>query len=274
MKHRGVLTVLFSFWCLFEAAAHELWLEPLNWQTIPDQEIRVSVLLGSEMTGGQQIYMPASFRRFELVTPSGTIPVSGRMGDRPAGRVAPKENGPHYLVYETTPRLVKYNHLDKFTAFAREKGYGKAEDQHRAGNLPLSSFVERYTRHVKSLIRVGNGAEAVSSGNGRRLGLDVEFIARKDPYSWQGGSLIFGLEVDGVARANARVTLMRRKSGTPDAPVHKAFLVTGPDGQIEIEPVPGHIYLLDHVDLARADADAADGAVWVSRWGALTFLVP
>jgi len=274
MKYHGALAALFSLWCLSEAVAHELWLEPLRWQTIADEEIRISVLLGTEMKGGQQIYMPASFRRFELVSPSGTFPVSGRMGDRPAGHVVPQENGLHVLVYETTPRLVKYDHLDQFAAFAREKGYPQAEDQHRGENLPLSSFVERYTRHVKSIIRVGNGTEATLSGNERRHGLDVEFIAGKDPYSWQGGPLIFGLEVDGAPRANAKVTLMHRKSGIPDAPVRTVFLVTDPNGLIEVEPEPGHIYLLDHVDLARAEKDAADGALWVSRWGALTFLVP
>lgn len=274
MKQHGVLAALISLWCLHEVAAHELWLEPLNWQPIAGDNIKVAIRLGTAMNGNQQIFMPSSFHRFELVTPSGAQPVSGRMGDRPAGQVVPGEDGLHVLIYETTPRLVHYEQFDKFVAFAREKGYPEAEAQHRTEKLPLSSFVERYTRHVKSLIHVGEGAVGSASEEERRLGMEVEFIARTNPYGWQGGPLAFRLEVDGEPRGNARVTIMHRKSGNPDAPARTVTLNTDTDGLIEFEPMPEHIYLLDHVDLARAKASADDGAIWISRWGALSFLVP
>ncbi|XDZ65289.1 DUF4198 domain-containing protein [Alphaproteobacteria bacterium LSUCC0684] len=273
MKQRGFLAALVLLFAWRGVAAHELWLEPLKWQAAPDTEIRVAILLGTGMQGSQQIYMPASFRRFEQITPSGSRPVTGRMGDRPAGNLTAKGDGLNLFVYETTPRLVQYDHLDDFAAFARKKGYPEAEDQHRSKGLPETSFVERYTRHAKSLISIGTPA-APAAGEDRRLGLEVEFIARENPYRWQAGPLVFALEVDGMPRPDAQVTVMYRQSGIPDAAVTEMVLRTDAKGMIGFTPRRGYIYLLDHVDLAAATREEADGARWISRWGSLTFLVP
>jgi len=274
MKQRGFLAALVLIFALRGAIAHELWLEPLRWQTAPDTEIKVAILLGTGMQGSQQIYMPASFRRFEQITPSGIYPVTGRMGDRPAGNLTSKAGGLNLLVYETTPRLVRYHHLDKFAAFAREKGYPDAEDRHRTSGLPVTSFTERYTRHAKSLISIGDPGMASASGEDRKIGLAVEFIARQNPYRWQKGPLVFALEVDGVPRGNVQVSVMHRKSGIPDATVTEMTLTTDAKGRIKFTPTRGHIYLLDHVDLTAASPGQTDGALWISRWGSLTFLVP
>jgi len=273
MKQYGPFSLLFLFLLLRPLAAHELWLAPLQWQVKPGEDIRVAVQLGSGFSGSQQIYMPAAFSRFDLAAPSGLSPVAGRMGDRPAGQATPVEEGLHLLLYETTPRLVRYDHLDDFAAFAEEKGYPEARNRHRALGLPETGFNERYTRHAKSLIAVGTSA----IGHDQPVGMAVEFIALANPYGWREGPLAFRLEVDGLPRPGARVKVMHRATGAPDAPARSINLETDDAGMFRFQPVAGHVYLLDHVALMPVAETAAldsGAAVWLSRWGSLTFLVP
>lgn len=275
-----VFLYVFLYQNIYYANAHEFWIEPENWYLEFGQELRASLYVGQDFKGSQQIYIPERFTDFDLFGPTNTTPFKGRIGDRPAGQIIPKETGLHIIRHSTTTDNIRYSNLKKFEDFTFSKGWPSAAERHRQRGLPTEGFVEHYRRYAKSLVAVGS-----SLGSDRDLGLDVEIIALDNPFLTKGDLLKLQVNQDGIPWTNAQVTVFSRpanpifnQSGSSDSKIEITTgdvvierYYTNAEGNVDIRVAPGYDYLVDAVALTPLEPEDNDGAVWLTRWASLTF---
>lgn len=260
--------LVLALWCAIcasVATAHEFWIEPDAFQVAPSAKITAKLKNGQEFKGTTLSYFDRNITRFDVVMGDVVTPVEGRMGDNPALNVTATAPGLVIVVHETTPSYVTYKAWEKFQAFAAHKDFPDIEARHAANGFGPVPFKERYTRHAKALIAVGDGA-----GSDRPLGLKTEFVALTNPYAADfEGTMRVQLLDEGQPRADAQVEVFDRD---PEGGVSITLHRTDDQGIAAIPVTPGHDYLFDGVVLRTADD--SDEAVWDTFWAALTFGVP
>lgn len=225
---------------------------------------------GQEFEGNSLAFFDRNSVRYEMLADEEVTPIKPRSGDRPALSVpAPAKDALVVVVHETAPSFVTYTEWDKFLAFVEHKDFADAVSTHDAKNWPRDRFRERYTRHVKALIAVGNG-----EGTDQYVGLKTEFIALTNPYASDfEGKMTVLLTYEGTPRADAQVEVFDR---APDDSVTITLHRTDAEGTATVPVQPGHEYLFDAVVLEPApDAETEENApLWETYWAALTFEVP
>ncbi len=247
---------------------HEFWLSPQAYRIAPGEAILTDIRVGQEFEGPPSVYIPRAIARFDMVTARGTRALEGRLGDRPAGQIGDAEEGLLVLVHETTDAIVNYTDFDKFADFARHKDFAWAIEDHRARGLNTDSFRETYRRYAKTLIAVGDGA-----GQDRRTGLDFELVALANPYT---DDLSGGMPVQlwhlGAPLPDTQIELFAKDSaGAVTITLHR----TDADGVVRLPMRAATEYLVDSVLLEPRDPETdTQGAVWHSKWAALTFQTP
>lgn len=223
--------------------------------------------MGQSFAGVSLSYLTRNFTRFDLAFGGDVTAVDGRLGQNPALDVLAQGDGLTVVIYETTDSNLTYDEWDRFLRFAEHKDFPDIEARHLARGLPMTGFVESYSRHAKSLIAVGNG-----TGADREYGLHTEFVALANPYTDDlTGGLPVLLLLEGQPRANAQVELFDRDAeGTVTITLHR----TDADGHALLPVQPGHTYLADAVTLQAISPEAEGDAVWHTYWASLTFEVP
>ncbi len=220
---------------------------------------------GQNLEGTTLSYLPRNFTRFDVVHGDTVRPVKGRLGDRPALNVPAPIGGLVSVVHETTPSFVTYSEWEKFAAFAEHKDFPDIAARHAANGFPDVPFKERYTRHAKALIAVGDGV-----GMDRAVGLKTEFVALTNPYVPEfDGTMRVQVLLQGQPRPDAQVEVFDRNA---DKEVTVTLYRTDSAGIAAIPVTPGHDYLFDAVVLEPIMND--EQAVWDTFWAALTFAVP
>ena len=260
--------LVLTLWCAIcagVATAHEFWLEADGYQVPTDGNIVVDLKNGENFAGTTLSFFGRNITRFDVVLGDDLRPVTGRMGDRPALDTPAPAEGLAIVVHETTPSFVNYKDWAKFQKFADHKDFAGWRVQHEALYFPDPPFKERYTRHAKALIGVGDGA-----GADRVLGLKTEFVALTNPYAADfAGTMRVQVLYQGTPRPNAQVEVFDRPAaGDVGVTLHR----TNAEGSAEVPVAPGHDYLFDAVVIEPIMGE--DTAVWDTFWAALTFGVP
>jgi len=245
--------------------AHEMWLQPTSFQIEPGDVLEADIRVGQDFVGGRFGYFPDNFLRFDVALAGVVAGIDGRIGDRPAAKVQTQDNGLHVLIYETTKSSLTYREKGKFEKFVKHKDFTGVMAEHAARGLPEVGFVEIYSRHVKSLIAVGD-----AQGQDRAFGLETEIVAMANPYTddVSAGFPVTVLYRD-RPRADVQVEIFEK---APDETVKVMLTRTNGLGQAIIPVKAGHTYNLDVV-LIRA-TDGPKDAVWDTLWAGLTFMVP
>lgn len=259
----------FCMWCVISAGnatAHEFWIEAEDYQVPSQGQIVANLKNGQNFEGTTLSYFTRSFTRFDIVQGATGVAVEGRMGDRPALNMQAPFDGLQVVAYETTPAFVTYREWEKFVKFADHKDFPNIAERHAANGFPDVPFKERYTRHAKALIAVGDG-----SGADRAVGMKTEFVALTNPYDpGFDGTMQVQVLLNGEPRAGAQVEVFDRPAqGVVVVTLHR----TNAAGVANIRVAPGHSYLFDAVVLEPIVA-SDDDAVWETFWAALTFGVP
>jgi len=264
--------------------AHEFWIEPSSFQPETNQILTADLLIGTDYLGSSGIYVPDQIEAFAFLRPKAAGPagnhsddqierqeISGRYGDRPAGKFNSGAAGLGIILHQTAPIRMVYSSTTKFDDFAREKGFDQAFEQHQRLGLALDKITERYQRFAKSLINVG---EPVTAGAGidRHLGLAIELVAEKNPYQLPPlETMPIRLYASGKPLANAQITVFTRHNPRD---VEVAKYRTDQAGRAHFAVLAGRDYLVDSVILRPLpEADVGD-AMWESLWASLTFQIP
>lgn len=249
------------------SAAHEFWLDPLDFALPVGATLEANLRVGQDFEGSAMSYIPRNFTRFEVVLGDTAMPVEGRIGDKPALHMDMTAPGLAILLHETTNNFLTYDAWDSFASFVEHKAFPGVLDRHRARGLPDTGFTEFYSRHVKSLVAIGEGA-----GQDRAFGLRTEFVALANPYADDvSAGLPVLLLLDGAPRAQAQVELWDR---APDGTVSVTLHRTDDQGRAVLPVAAGHVYMADAVAMLEIAPEAPRNAVWHSLWASLTFAMP
>lgn len=249
----------FAFLGLLAASAvraHDFWIEPSSFRPAPGERVAVRLRVGEGLKGDPVPRNPGRIERFAAVGPAGETEVVGIAGSDPAGWTVPAGPGLHWVVFDSNHASVEQTG-PKFDAYLGEEGLELIRDL-RKGEGPVK---EIYSRCAKSLLRVGKG----SSGYDRVLGLELELVPEKDPYSLKPGEalpmrlLYHGKPLDGalvVGMASPEAKVSARTAGG------RASLVLDRPG----------LWLIKTVHMVPAPEGS--GAEWESLWASLTFELP
>jgi hypothetical protein len=251
------------------AAAHEFWIEPLDYQVAADGKLEGNIVNGQEFAGAKLAYLPQRFVNFVIFAGDQSARVEGRPGDTPALQQDAVAEGLNIAAYQANNATVDYETWDKFQGFVDHKDFGDVRSVHEARGLPVDGFQEVYSRYSKSLFGVGN-----SEGSDRRVGLETEIVALTNPYT---DDLSGGFQVQVFYRNDVRAgTQVEVFKKAPNGIVEIALYRTNENGIATFPVEPGHAYMVDAVVLREPSATLAErsGAVWETLWANLTFAVP
>lgn len=269
MPFRTTLSALLYCFCLDAALAHEVWIEPLQWE-IPEGDTAVANLVnGEDFEGNSLIWNPRSIVLAEKRQGAENAPLEGRLGDSPAFTTPTSDVGLLTLIYQSTHSTVTYRDYDKFAQFLTSKGWEETLQAHAMRDLPRSPVKEAYVRFAKALLAVGDGTGADTA-----RGLELELVALDNPYTYGGDNLRVQLLYRDVPLAGNKVTVFARDAA---GAANDFEMTTNGDGQVSFAPEPGMTYLVDSVLLRepkRALVVETKGAVWESLWASLTFRAP
>jgi cobalt/nickel transport protein len=266
--------VLFCALPLGPVLGHEYWLSPQSYQVESGENIAVDFRNGEEFVGSVYSYLPNRVSRFEVIVDGVAQPVEARAGDTPALAVpAPAQDALLVAIMEASPLTVTYKDWNKFLSFTNHKDFPHAEADHIANGWPQDRFKERYTRHAKTLIAVGNG-----EGQDAPIGMATEFVALTNPYA-EGfdGQMKVALRYQDAPRPDAQIEVFERG---PEGDVTITMHRTDAAGEAVIPVSDGHEYLFDAVVLRPVEGVGtgkdidANQPVWETLWAALTFSVP
>jgi hypothetical protein len=251
------------------AAAHEFWIEPLEYVTEPGGRLVAHLVNGDSFEGTKIPYWRGGFHEFRVIQGSRLRGVPGKNGAMPALNMPAPGEGLNVVVYQSKVSQVTYETLAEFVEFAEQKDFPDVEARHRQMGYPEEDFTEAYTRYAKSLFAVGGGA-----GADRHEGLEAEIVALTNPYT---DDLSDGMRVQvffqDAPRGNALVEVFEKSAeGEVEITRHR----TDASGIATVPVKRAHRYLFDAVVLRVPAPDLAGkaDAVWETLWASLTFAVP
>jgi uncharacterized GH25 family protein len=259
--------LLIALACLGAApiAAHETWLDPERYQALPGEAIGIDIRNGQHFNGMALPWLDRGIERFVAIEGEVERPITGRLGDMPAGRVTPLAEGLMVVAMQSGLDRLTYDDWSKFESFVTEKDLRGTIEAHRARGLPETGFTEIYRRLAKTLISIGGAA-----GADRETGMVTEFVALSNPYAAEFDNVMVArLLEDGAPRRSVRVTVFAR---APDGSIGETHTQTDADGIVRVPVLAGHRYLFDAVVMREAPSEA--NAAWISLWASLTFEVP
>ncbi|MDG2205726.1 MAG: DUF4198 domain-containing protein [Alphaproteobacteria bacterium] len=250
------------------AIAHELWIEPGDYQLRISENIVAEIKNGEDFEGYRLPYLPKDFEHFVILGANQVAGVVSRLGDRPAIDQAAPGSGLNIIVYESRPSTISYDSFEKFEAFAINHGVDDMAKTHFARGLASGPFAEVYTRYSKALVSVGT-----AQGQDRHLGLEAELVALENPYLLKNASHVrVQLFFKGAPVPKSQVELYSKGSlGEVRASIHH----TDADGIANLRIEPGFAYMVNAVIYRQPHERHLDtNAVWETLWANLTFAVP
>ena len=236
------------------AAAHDFWIEPSSFRPAPGERVAVRLRVGERMQGDPVPRNPDRIERFAAVGPDGEAEVAGIAGSDPAGWTSPAGPGLHWIVFDSNHARLE----QAGPAFDRYLGEEGLDHIRRQGDGPVK---EVYSRCAKSLLRVGEGSE----GFDRVLGLELELVPEKDPYSLKPGE---ALPVRLLYRGKPLDGALVMALASPESPV--SARTAGGRASLVLDR-PG-LWLVKAVHMVPAPEGS--GAEWESLWASLTFELP
>ncbi len=249
------------------ASAHELWIEPVQYQIHPDAKAQARLVNGEAFGGVELAYFPNRIEEFSVYNGNDVIDAETRIGNKPALEMNQLPLGLNILVYQSKPAELTYKDPKKFENFLAHKDLHFTMEDHIARGFTPEKITEVYTRFSKSLVAVGDGI-----GGDQEIGLLTEIVALTNPYKLDGPMQV-KLLYQSEPRANEQIEIFER---APDESVQAKTVRTDENGIANIPVQANHEYMLDAVVMRiPSDADAKEySAMWESLWANLTFFVP
>jgi len=255
----GIATIL---------SAHEMFLKPRSHFLPPNAAVTVPLLNGTYSTSENSIdrnrIADISLMTAHDRTRYDTATVTAR-GDSTFFRIESGSPGTSVFGVSTRPNQLKLSGKE-FTAYLKEEGLTEVIDARRVAGISADSASERYAKHVKAILQIGNDR---SDGYAAVLGYPAELIPLDNPYSVKpGGTLRVRALVNGTAAAGLALLAGGRTPGNARLPSQSVR--TGPDGVATIRlPRPGHYYV-KFISMERVVGGVTD---YVSNWATMTFQI-
>lgn len=265
MKKQTIFTIILSLSLVASIFAHDLFLKTDSYFLKPNSKFTVKVMNGTFLASEGAV----SFARLNDVSV-----VSG------GNRVHPKESdltkdettaflnlttgdaGTYVVGLSTKSREIALKAAD-FNEYLREDGLPDTlEERRKTGELEKDA-VERYAKHVKAIMQVGNKQ---TDDYKTVLGYPVELVPQQNPYKLKKGDTIDILCIkDGKPLVNQVVLAGREESGkikpTPE-------LRSDSKGFVKLKLDGSGKWYVKFINMAKLDDPKLN---YESKWTTLTF---
>lgn len=249
-------------------AAHDMFVKPARFLVTENAAVLVRVLNGTFSKSENSIARPR-VRDISVVGPAGRRQIDtadwSATGDTSTFRVTTGAAGTYVIGASTRPNVIPLEAKD-FNLYLQEDGIPDVlEARRQAGELDRSAR-ERYSKHVKALIQVG---QQRSDHFATELGYPAELVPLENPYALpRGRALGVRTLVDGAPAPNQYVLYGGR---TPNGGRIEQRSVRSDSTGVASIPLrtPG-IWYIKFINMARVPGDTVD---YESKWATVTFQV-
>ena len=243
-------TTLIALLVAVPVTAHEFWLEPSAFAPQAGRVIDVRLLVGDGFPGERYARNESHIRSFLLYGPHGRIPVAGRPGADPAGRVRIPKGGADLIAYRSNTTRIELP-ARKFEAYLVEEGLEAIVAERKRRGESGKKGREIFSRCAKALL-----------GKDRAIGFTLEIVSDAKPRA--GIDLPVRVLYQGKPLAGALVRAFPRDRATGPTTAR-----TDASGRARIPLPRAGVWMLGCVHMRRADKRS--DADWESLWASLTF---
>ena len=238
--------------------AHELWLEPINFNFNNKELFKTNINIGQDFMGSPFGFYSPNKKSLYLENRNKVTKLSQRDGDFPAIQILISEQGFHVLNYETNNEFLKYDSVEKFEDFVKEQGLQSTIDKFDRNKIPT----ENYRRFAKVLITDGNKGFFIQKSK-----LDFEIIALSTPYKLKNSFFEFQLFEKNKPLGNWQITIFSKDENN----TYKEKIKTNSNGVGKIRTIENRTYLLSAVKLNKANyfQKLKFKSDWFSLWASL-----
>jgi hypothetical protein len=246
------------------AAAHDFWIEPGSFRPQVGAKVPLRLHVGQDFKGDTALFNAEQFERYVVGGPGGQgdeRPVSGSLGDDPAGTVTIAQPGLYAVMYHSKKFEVTFDDFKKFEDYMKEEGLERQMPlaKARAGNG--GKIREQYMRCAKTLIAAPQG----EAGADRNFGCTLELVAESNPY--RDSELRVQLLYKNAPVEGVLVVAFNKAD-----PANRLKARSGKDGRVSFKLPASGVWLVKAVHMVpQARFIRGD---WDSFWASLTFERP
>lgn len=251
------------------AAAHDMFVKPERFRVAANSEVLVRLLNGT-FSKSENAIARDRLLDISVVSPSGRERLDtaswSAEGDTSTIRVRTGAAGTYVVGVSTRPRAFELSAKD-FNLYLREDGIPDVLAARRKGGEMEKPARERYGKHVKALLQVG---DAPSDGYATELGYPAEIVPVENPYVLRpGGALRVRTLVDGKPVANQYVLYGGRTLA--GGRIAQRSTRSNAEGVARIPLGRRGTWYVKFIHMARLEGDAE--ADYESKWATMTFEV-
>ena len=254
------------------AAAHDLFLKPEAFFVQPQSTVRLVVLNGT-FTTNEGAVTRDRLRELTVVGPAGRT-AGDTTGWQASGKtthwvVPVGDAGTYVFGASLSPKIIALKGSD-FNKYLASDGLPDVLAARKAaGELGVSAR-ERYAKHVKALVQVGEGG---GNSFSTPLGYPAELIPLDNPYSIHGtnASVRVRALVDGAPVPNQVVLAGGHTASGRTIQEHSVR--TDADGVARISIRSPGVWYVKFIRMVKVPPAAGDSVTHESKWATLTFAV-
>lgn len=197
------------------ATAHDFWLQPQVFQTMPKTALPITVLIGHGDSRGRWEADAKRVVMLKSIGPDGTADLRNSFAQRGIGPhfAATFPKAGVYILAMQTNQATSELPAKRFNDYAKDEGLTPILNYRAKTKATGSIGREFYSRRAKVLIRVGSAAGGADPRTTKATGLTLEIVPERDPYALdKSRNLPVRVIYEGKALPGATVKLTNLKS--------------------------------------------------------------
>ena len=252
--------IFLAIFLKFKVYAHELWLEPINFNFNNKELFKTNINIGQDFIGSSFGFYTPNKKSLYLENKNEVINLSQRDGNFPAIQTLVLGQGFHVLNYETNNEFLKYDSIEKFEDFIKEQGLQDTINKLDRNKIPT----ENYRRFAKVLITNGSKNFFIQKPK-----LDLDLIALNSPYDLKNNIFKFQLFEKNKPLGNWQITIFSKDENSS----YKEKIKTNSNGEGKIKVIENRTYLLSAVKINKVNhlQKIKYKSDWFSLWASLVF---
>ena len=263
-----VITLALLLAAVTVAAAHDLFLKPTRHFAPENAEVRIRVLNGT-FTRSENSIARNRLADVSVVSPTRRSPLDTAewtvTGDTSTFHIHTRGAGTYVVGVSTKPSVIELSG-DDFNLYLKEDGIPDLlEARQRAGELQKPAK-ERYSKHVKALVQVG---QARSNHYSTVMGYPAELVPVENPYSLSSGATLrLRTLVDGKPAANQYVLYGGRTAD--DGGIEQKSTRSNAEGIASIPLAQAGTWYVKFINMVPVRGDSITHE---SKWATITFQI-
>jgi hypothetical protein len=254
------------------AVAHDLFIKPDVFFVRPHRPIGMTAFNGT-FTTSEAAVTRDRLRDLSIVSSAGRVQADtakwSPTGQRTRWVITAADAATYTLGASLHPRIIALAAKD-FNAYLADDGLPDILAARTAAGELAKPARERYSKHVKTLVQVG---EARTASFGATLGYPAELVALDNPYELAKGAHVLRVKalVDGAPIANQVVLAGGRTPNGGRLAIQTSR--TNSDGVVSIDVAKRGVWYVKFIRMVPIPASARDSVDYESKWATLTFAI-